>query len=57
MSSLQTKLDLDPRVERTLLNAPLSGASNVRDCTVAAKTLQEAAKFELSQGVSILQVR
>ena len=44
-------------VEHTLLKASLSGASNIRDCTVAATTLQSAAKQELSQGVSILQVR
>ena len=54
-SSLQTKLDLDLLVESTLLEAPLSGASNIRDCTVAAETLQSAASQELSQGVFILQ--
>ena len=43
-------------MEDTLLNAPLFGASSVKDCSLAATTLQQAAKFELSQGVSILQV-
>jgi hypothetical protein len=55
VDELVTKLDLDERVEHTLLNSPLSGISCIRDCTVAVTTLQNAAKFELSQGVSILQ--
>ena len=38
-----------------LENSPLTGSSNIRDCTNAVVTLQEAVNQELSQGVSILQ--
>lgn len=43
-------------MENTLLHTSLTGASCIRDCTVAATTLQHAAEFELPQGLSILQV-
>ena len=51
----QTKLDLDPMVEKVLTESPLTGSSHLRDCTQAALTLQAAISQELSQGVSILQ--
>lgn len=53
--SLQTKLDLNPRVEMVLRECPLGTRSNVHDCVAAAQTLQKALNQELSQGVSILQ--
>ena len=56
VQDLVCKLDLDPQVEPVLLHSPLTSASNIRDCTNACATLQEAVNQELSQGVSILQV-
>jgi hypothetical protein len=55
VDELVTKLDLDPRVEHTLLRTRLSETSSIKDWTLAATKLQEASDFELSPGVSILQ--
>ena len=51
----QGKLDLDSRVEKILMEYPVSGSTNIRDCTQAAYTLQTAISEELSPGVQILQ--
>ena len=55
MFTLQTKLDLNPKVEMVLQECPLGTRSNVQDCVNAAHTLQKAIGQELSLGVSILQ--
>ena len=52
---LQSKLDLDSRVESILCDTPLTTLSNIRDCEAAAETLQKAIDQELSPGISILQ--
>lgn len=52
---LQSKLDLDSRVENILNDTSLTGPSNIRDCEAAAETLQQALRQDLSPGISILQ--
>ena len=51
----QSKLDIDDHVVEVLETSPLSGALNIRECSAAAQTLQEAMGQELSQGVALLQ--
>lgn len=57
LSLLQAKLDLDQRVEEVLLREPLSSPNHIRDCELAAQTLQTALKdvSEFPSGVEILQ--
>ena len=43
-------------MEHTLLRTRLSETSSIKDWTLAATKLQQASNFELSPGVSILQV-
>lgn len=53
----QDKLDLDPRVEEVLLKEPLSSPTEIRDCELAAASLQQSlqALEELPSGVEVLQ--
>ena len=51
----QTQLDLDPRVEEVLLHESLSSPSEIRDCELAAASLQSSLQQELPSGVDVLQ--
>ncbi len=51
----QTQLDLDPRVEEVLLHESLTSPSEIRDCELAAASLQSSLQQELPSGVDVLQ--
>ncbi|XP_064407161.1 exocyst complex component 1-like [Halichondria panicea] len=55
VEGLVTQLDLDPRVEEVLLHESLSSPSEIRDCELAAASLQSSLQQELPSGVDVLQ--
>ena len=54
---VQSKLDLDPRVEEVLTEGQLNNPSEIRDCELAAQTLADSLQQvgDLPRGVELLE--